>query len=241
MNTIKLDKQGAAVQMIGHRGICGLERENTCASFVAAGNRSYWGIETDIHCTADGNYIVIHDSNTRRVTGVDMIVEETDFNTLRNLRALDLDSDQPRGDLLLPTLQEFISICKRYEKHAVLELKKTMSEKAVCDIMAIIGEMDYTDHLTVISFALQNLVYLRKHYPKQSAQFLVEVWEERYLEDLKQYDLDLDIYNPQITKELVDKVHAIGKIVNCWTVDDPIEAARVIACGVDQLTSNILE
>jgi len=241
MNTIKLDKQGSAVQMIGHRGVRGLERENTCASFVAAGNRSYWGIETDIHCTADGNFIVIHDSNTCRVTGVDLIVEETDFNTLRNLRTLDLNSDQPRGDLVLPTLQEYIGICKRYEKHAILELKKPMPEKAVCDIMAIIEEMDYTDHLTVISFALQNLVYLRKHYPKQSAQFLLENWDDKWLEALKEYDLDLDIYYPQVTKELVDKIHSLGKIVNCWTVNTPEEAARVIACGVDQLTSDILE
>ena len=33
--------------MIAHRGVSGLELENTCAAFVAAGNRSYFGIETD--------------------------------------------------------------------------------------------------------------------------------------------------------------------------------------------------
>ena len=53
MNTIKFDKKN--VKVIAHRGVSGLERENTCASFVAAGNRSYYGIETDIHKTMDGN------------------------------------------------------------------------------------------------------------------------------------------------------------------------------------------
>ena len=240
MDTVKICAEKKPL-MIAHRGCSGLERENTNAAFVAAGNRSYWGIETDIHCTADGNYIVIHDDNTRRVTGQDMVVEETDFATLRSLRVLDLDSDQPRGDLILPTLQEYITICKRYEKHAILELKNPMPEKAVCEIMAMIEELDYTDHLTVISFALQNLIYLRKHYPGQSAQFLLSKWDDKWLETLQQYDLDLDVYYPQVTRELVDKVHGIGKIVNCWTVDDPLDAARVISCGVDQLTSNILE
>ena len=241
MNTIKLDKQGSKVQMIGHRGICGLERENTCASFIAAGNRSYWGVETDIHCTADGKYIIIHDDNTLRVTGVDRVVEEADFETLRSMRTLDLNSDQPRGDLILPTLQEYITICKRYEKVAVLELKNPMPEKAICEIMEIIREMDYFDHLTVISFKLENLILLRKHFPTLSAQFLLSTWDDKWLDTLQQYNLDLDIYYPQITKDLVDKVHSIGRIVNCWTVDDPAEAERVIACGVDQLTSNILE
>ena len=52
MNTVKIDKQG--VRMIAHRGVSGLETENTAAAFIAAGNRTYWGIETDVHLTADG-------------------------------------------------------------------------------------------------------------------------------------------------------------------------------------------
>ena len=46
MNTVKFNKQ--SVKMVAHRGVSGLERENTCAAFVAAGNRSYFGIETDV-------------------------------------------------------------------------------------------------------------------------------------------------------------------------------------------------
>lgn len=54
MDTIKMNSR--SVRMIAHRGVSGLERENTCAAFVAAGNRSYFGIETDVYQTADGNY-----------------------------------------------------------------------------------------------------------------------------------------------------------------------------------------
>ena len=43
--------------MVAHRGVSGLEQENTHAAFVAAGNRSYWGIETDIRRTNDGRYV----------------------------------------------------------------------------------------------------------------------------------------------------------------------------------------
>lgn len=117
--------------MIAHRGVSGLERENTCAAFVAAGSRSYFGIETDVHQTADGKFIIIHDDTTTRVTGRELTVEETDFDSLRQLRLLDIVNDMPRADLCLPSPEEYISICKKYEKTAVLELKNPMPPETV--------------------------------------------------------------------------------------------------------------
>ena len=46
MNTIPFHRGNAKV--VAHRGASGLETENTCAAFIAAGNRSYWGVETDL-------------------------------------------------------------------------------------------------------------------------------------------------------------------------------------------------
>ena len=67
MNTVKIEK--LAVKMTAHRGVSGLETENTAAAFIAAGQRTYFGIETDIHKTADGHFICCHDSNIERVSG----------------------------------------------------------------------------------------------------------------------------------------------------------------------------
>ena len=242
MNTIKIDKQGSNVKMIAHRGLSGLERENTGAAFVAAGNREvYWGIETDIHCTADGKYVIIHDDTTTRVSGVEMTVEETDFDTLRGLRLLDRESESPRWDLVLPTLEEYIGICKKYEKVAVLELKNPMPEECVCEIIKAVEDMGYADKMVVISFAWQNMVCLRKNFPNQKAQFLLVGWDDKWLAELQEYKLGLDIKHTAVTAELVEKIHGIGQEINCWTVDDPADAARVIACGVDYITTNILE
>lgn len=242
MNTIKINKAGTSVKMIAHRGLSGLEQENTCAAFVAAGNREvYFGIETDVHRTSDGEFIIIHDDNTLRITGRDSIVEQTDFHTLRSIPVFDHGSTIPRGDLRLPTLQEYISICKRYEKTAVLELKNPIPEDDICKIMEIVTDMEYADRMIVISFYPENLLTLRKHYPQQAAQFLTKEWKAEWLTILKNNNLGLDIHHETVTKELVDAVHSMGLEVNCWTVDDPKDAARVIACGVDYITTNILE
>lgn len=242
MNTVKIDKQGRAVKMIAHRGLSGLERENTCAAFVAAGNReTYWGVETDIHCTADGKFVIIHDDTTTRVSGVEMTVEQTDFDTLRALRLLDKDDRTTRWDLVLPTLQEYISICKRYDKVAVLELKNPMPEEAICRVINAVADMQYTEKMVVISFSFENMANLRKHFPGQKAQFLLSGWDDRWLPKLKEYNLGLDIKHTAVTPELVEKIHSIGQEINCWTVDAPEDAARVIKCGVDYITTNILE
>ena len=109
MDTIHIDSRG--VKMVAHRGVSGLEKENTASAFVAAGNRSYFGIETDVHRTLDGQFVVIHDDNTARVAIDSLDVEKTTFETLRALRLCDTDGEKGRADLRIPTLREYVRIC----------------------------------------------------------------------------------------------------------------------------------
>ena len=240
MNTIKINKEH--VQMIAHRGLSGLEKENTCAAFVAAGNReSYFGIETDVHRTADGQFVVFHDDNTARV-GVDsLVIEDSSFETLRKLQLTDIDGKRGRSDLLIPTLEEYIGICKKYEKHCVLELKNQFKAADVYKVVAAIDKLGYLEHVTFISFQLKNLVFLRRRYPEQPAQYLLDKWDEGSLDVLKKYNLGLDIRYTSLTKEIVDQVHAAGLEVNCWTVNTREDGEALVKMGVDYITTNILE
>ena len=242
MNTIKLNCENKPL-MVAHRGCSGLERENTNAAFVAAGNRSYWGIETDVHKTVDGKYIIIHDDTTGRVAMDDMVVENSTYETLRKLTLRNKATHvRDRSDLVLPSLAEYIGICKYYEKEAVLELKNAFEEQDIYEICDIIEGLGYLERTTFISFDYNNLVYLRRKHPNASAQFLIgKTVPENWLEMLQAHNLDLDIYHKNITKELVDTCHANGFKVNCWTVDKMEDAERVVSCGVDMITSNIVE
>jgi len=103
---------GAKPLMVAHRGLSGIELENTASAFVAAGNRSYYGIETDVHRTGDGQFVVIHDDTTKRVGIDNLVVEETTYETLRALRLADKDGVRGRNDLRIPSLQEYIQICR---------------------------------------------------------------------------------------------------------------------------------
>jgi len=239
MNTIKFDNKN--VKMVAHRGLSGLEKENTNAAFVAAGNRNYFGIEPDIHRTLDGDFIVFHDDFTGRVCIDNMEEEKTTTACLRSLQLTDIDGVKGRTDLVMPTLTEYIRICKKYEKVAVLELKNVFKREDVFKICEIIEAEGYLDKVVFISFKLENLIYLRLKYPNQAAQYLVSTYDEGLKELLVSEKLDLDIRHTALTKEIIDDLHASGIIVNCWTVDDPERAAELVEMGVDMITSNILQ
>ena len=239
MDTVRIQKGN--VKMIAHRGVSGLELENTCAAFVAAGNRSYFGIETDVHVTADGEFIIIHDDSTARVGTEAMTVEETDFAVLRALQLKEKDGTL-RCDLRLPKLEEYLSVCKRYEKEAVLELKNPMEREAVQGIVAECARLYGLEHVTFIAFCFQNLLYVKEFAPEAKAQYLLaEEIKQEHIQKMVDNGIDLDTHYKALSKELIDELHGHGIVVNCWTVDDPEIAEKLVSWGVDQITSNILE
>ena len=226
--------------MVAHRGVSGLERENTCAAFVAAGNRSYFGVETDIHRTADGQYIVFHDDNLVRLLGDERVVEEMRFDELRALRLTDLDGNA-RGDLLLPTLAEYVNICKKYDKDCVLEIKNHFEPEDIDNVIAIIRGIGWLERTIFISFDLPNMLCIREKLPQQRAQYLVSTFGDDLLSILTQNHLDLDIKYSSLSAEQVRACHEAGIKVNVWTVNEAADAERLAGYGVDFITSNILE
>ena len=238
-DTLRLS--GPKPKMIAHCGVSGLELENTSSAFVAAGNRSYFGIETDVHRTADGQYICFHDDTTKRVALDDMIVEKTYFETLRSIRLADKDGQKGRRDLIMPSLEEYICICKKYDKTAVLELKNHFAPAHIDEIVEIIRGCGWLERTVFISFDLPNMICIRERLPEQPAQFLISQFTDWLVDTLKKYSLDLDIRYTALDAEKVKMVHDIGQKVNVWTVDSLDDAHRMVEYGVDFITSNIIE
>ena len=67
----------AGVLYISHRGESADAPENTMAAFRLAWERGTDGIECDVHRTADGEVVVIHDGDTGRVAGTKLPVART--------------------------------------------------------------------------------------------------------------------------------------------------------------------
>ncbi len=241
MDTIRIER--GKTRMIAHRGLSGIETENSYAAFVAAANRNYYGIETDVHVTADGRYAIYHDDSTGRVCDADHPVEGSAFEKLRALSMREAGTEKFSSVQRIPELGEYLRVLHRYEKVGVVELKNPMEERHIAAIAEECAREYDLRKIVFISFCYENLAVLRALLPDQKLQYLVgdKRADESLLEDLGRHSLDLDIAYPLLDLPLLEKLHGAGIQVNCWTCDDPVAAERLVGWGVDMLTTNILQ
>ena len=240
-NTIKLENKGHTL-VIAHRGMSGIEPENTNAAFIAAGNRTLYGIESDVHKTADGKYVMMHDANTLRMSGDDIEIGKATYETLRNIRLKEKNGKRGRTDLRIPSLEEYLGICKYYEKQAILELKDDFTAEDVDEICCIVEDMEYMEHTMFISFKINNLLLLKARCPKQPAQYLVEQpIDDAFIQEMANKNIGIDARQDLFTEEIIQKCRAKGVETNAWTVNKPEDARKLMDWGIDYITTNILE
>lgn len=240
-NTIKLENKGHTL-IIAHRGMCGLEPENTNAAFIAAGNRTHYGIEADVHKTADGKYVIMHDANTLRMSGDNIEISKATYETLRNLRLKQKDGKRGRTDLRIPSIEEYLEICKYYGKQAILELKDDFTAQDVEEICGVVEQLEYMEHTVFISFKLNNLILIKEKYPEQPAQYLVEKpIDDALIQEMADRKMGIDARQDLFTAEIIEKCRAAGVETNAWTVNNPDMARKLMDWGIDYITTNILE
>lgn len=120
-------KNKAMPKIWAHRGCCTLYPENTLEAFRAAAELDgITGIELDIQLTSDGEMVVFHDENLRRVTHIDRNVRGCTLAEIKNIAI-------PANDgkyCSIPTLEEVLVMMKPYcESRGILiniELKTSV-------------------------------------------------------------------------------------------------------------------
>ncbi|MDD4120852.1 MAG: glycerophosphodiester phosphodiesterase family protein, partial [Clostridia bacterium] len=133
--TVQIEKKETL--MIAHRGLSKIEKENTIPAFRLAGEHSYYGIECDVHRSKDGRYFIIHDENTKRVSGEDCIIEESTAERIRNIYLRDISGNASER-YIIPTLIEYIMTCQKFNKVAVVEFKNHFEEEHILEMCEII-------------------------------------------------------------------------------------------------------
>lgn len=239
METLKI--LNGNTKMIAHRGLSGLETENTMAAFIAAGNKSYYGIECDVRITKDDVFVVCHDDSTKRISKVHKKIRETTYDELKQINLYDLDTLETREYLKIPTLKEYLLVCKKYQKVCVIELKIEFTEAEILRLLSEIDAIKYMNYVIFISFKEHNLKLIRRHQPKVAIQYLVEEFNQETIDFLRKMNMDVNIRFTELIKEHVEEFHKYGIKVNVWTVDNPIVALMLISWDVDYITTNILE
>lgn len=237
--TVKLST--GECRLVAHRGLSGLEKENTCAAFLGAALRGYWGIETDIHPTTDGRFVCCHDPNLRRVAGADFDLRSHSLAEAQSVPLPDPDGKTLRSDLRVPSFEDYLAICGKYGRVPVVELKGPFDTKTIRRAVACIRRAGLLDRAVFISFLWSDCERVRRLCPDNEVQYLGGPDPAIPLALHAKLRIGADFRSTRITPELVASFHEAGLRVNAWTVDTLAEAARLLDMGVDLITTNILE
>ena len=227
---------------IAHRGASGSAPENTLAAFKKAIEIGVDAVELDLHGTADGEVVVIHDSSLDRTTNLCGDINETTLETIQSADAGGWFDAEFAGEPL-PTLVEALE-CIAKDTIAVLEIKDPLIAEAV---VSKIHETDTRDLTVVISFHTAVLEAVRALEPRISTGWLVGSHNEhassvQLCQQLGELGSSLLNVNHQlITAEFAYEIRRRGIALWCWTVDDIARMHEMRMFGVQGITSNYPE
>jgi len=225
------------VKLIAHRGASYEAPENTVASAALAWEKGADAVEVDIYLSKDNKIICSHDANTRRTTGQDHKISETDSEVLRTLDAGSFKDKKYAGEKL-PFLDEIIRTVPR-GKELVVEIK--CGSEVLPYLKEAITKYEKNITFTFISFSFETISDTKKIFPGNPCYWLCSNAGllEKTIVNVAPAGLDgVSLAWSIINENVIRKAEDLDLEVYSWTVDDPAEAKRLFSLGVKGITTN---
>ena len=222
------------VLIIAHRGAAGKAPENTLASIhQAIADKTDW-VEIDVQETADGEVVVMHDSDFMKLAGNKTKIWDA---TLPQLAEIDIGSwfDPSFSAERVPTLKEVLEVSKGKAK-VVIELKYYGHDKKLEQRVAeIVEATDMVNEIAIMSLKYDAVKKMRSVRP----DWKIGLLSTTAIGDLTSLETDfLAVSMGMASGGFVRRVHESGKKIFVWTVNDPISMSRMISLGVDGLITD---
>jgi len=233
---------------LAHRGGAKVEAnlrlENTMAAFRHAVDLGYRYLETDVHATRDGQVVAFHDHVLDRVTDERGRIADLPWSAVREARV--------GGSEAIPLLSDLLE--ELPETRLNIDVK---AAGAIEPLAAVVRAHDAVDRVCIGSFSRSRLRAVRallgpavataagpsevgvlRYAPRLVADWLrspAAVLQVPTGHVVRGRRLDL------VTPALVARVHAMGKHVHVWTIDDADEMHRLLDLGVDGIVSDRID
>lgn len=246
--------QGDRPLVLAHRGGADLAPENTMAAFQNAVDLGVDILELDVHTTADGTVVVIHDESVDRTTDGTGAVHDS---TLADLRQLDAgydfspDNGQTfpfRGQGIgIPTLEEVFAAFPDMRINVEIKQSDPPIEAAVLEVIERAGAQQ---RVLVGSEYDDVMARFRSLAPDIATSAATNEVRNFYLAQLLRVSA---IYRPLadafqvpeyagsthvVTPSFVDAAHHHGVKVHVWTVNDAETMQRLLDIGVDGIITD---
>jgi glycerophosphoryl diester phosphodiesterase len=240
---------GPVVLIAAHRGGAALWPENSLLAFRRALALGVDALEFDLHATADGELVVIHDPTLERTTTGSGRVRDLELAELAALRLKTRDGAVT--DERIPTFAQVLELAAPVAVELVPEIKVDanrqrydgMEEK----VLVLLRSRGLLARATVQAFHPDTIRRLRELEPKARTMFLVtrgDVERERVrpAEAVRRAHAlgatDLGMNHRLVDADVVVAARAAGIRIAAWTVNDETDIRRMIDLGVDMVMSD---
>ncbi|MCW9013697.1 MAG: glycerophosphodiester phosphodiesterase family protein [Gammaproteobacteria bacterium] len=175
----------AIPHLVAHRGFMDQYPENTLIGIETAFQCGGCYVEFDVQCTADGKFVVFHDTELERTTGVSGNVFEMTQKELKKIRA----HEPNRFSLAffnqrIPTLEEVVRLLQHYPKvTAFIEIKEeSLQQFGIKNIMpALLKQLEIIhQQCVIISFDAAAINYVKDHSDFQAGWVLNNYDDETF-------------------------------------------------------------
>ncbi|WP_181803950.1 glycerophosphodiester phosphodiesterase [Streptomyces shenzhenensis] len=213
---------------IGHRGVMGVEPENTLRSFVAAQQAGLDLIELDLHLSKDGALVVMHDAEVDRTTdGTGPIAEKT----LEELRALDAG----RGERV-PVFEEVLEAVRAPLQ---AEIKDVAAARALAEVMQ---RRDLVSRVEVSSFHDEAVAEIARLVPGVRTALIASRYGTDVVERAREAGAATLCLNiRRLTLEVVEHARKADLRVIGWVVNTQDHLRLVRALQLDGATTDYPE
>ncbi|MEU9854383.1 glycerophosphodiester phosphodiesterase [Streptomyces sp. NPDC047974] len=213
-----------SVTVVGHRGDPYRARENTLPSIGSAFERGADAVEVDVRLTEDGVPVLLHDDTLKRLWGHDR-----PLSSLTHARLRELTSDG------VPTLREALLAAGPHR--LMLDLPGG-NEESVRRIVGTVREAGAGERVFYCAGAVAMLQVRAADPHAEIALTWTSLAPAR--------PVLLDAVRPKwlnyrfglVSPALTERVHRDGLLVSAWTPDTRRSMRRLIANGVDSITTN---
>ena len=217
-----------------HRGASLEAPENTLPAFeIAAKTGGY--IETDVQKTKDGVFVLCHDTNLKRMCGVDKKISDITYKELQQYPVISGNNADRYPDNYIPTLQQYIDVCNRYGAVPVIEIKWNMQDDEVVKFNKMLRSSKKPP--IIISFRVGSLKKLRLINNTVSIQYIMRGGAtEKAIAICEEYKFDISVGYSKLSKGSIDKLHGKGIKVATWEIIDDRLIGLYESFGVDYIT-----
>lgn len=223
------------VQVIAHRGASAARPENTLAAFALAIEQKANWIELDVQESADGEVIVMHDSDYMKLANRDLKTWEA---TLDDIARIDIGSrfDPAYAAERTPLLRDVLAMARDGGTGVLIELKYYGHDEMLEHrVVAIVEESGMADRVRVMSLKYGAVKKMKSLRPDWTVGLLATAT----VGDIAALEADfLAVNRKTVSVGLVRAARAAGKEVYAWTVNDPLAMSHMASLGVAGLITD---